>query len=87
MQNEHSRSRRWFLGLGAAWSAALVACQSKTAAPPPVEPKALGAAVSPYGSRSKFEKTARFFNKDTKVPLGTFCHRRLTAPFRLCCFE
>src|SRR5471030_2136696 len=69
MQNEHSRSRRWFLGLAAAWSAALVACQSKTAAPPPVEPKALGAAVSPYGSRSKFEKTGRYFNQNTKVPL------------------
>src|SRR5437868_1019892 len=64
MQNEHSRSRRWFLGLGAAWSAALVACRAK-----PTEPRALGAAVSPYGSRSKFEKTSRFFNENTKVPL------------------
>ena len=69
MQNEHSRSRRWFLGLGAAWSAALVACQSKTTSLPAAEPRALGAAVSPYGSRSKFEKTARFFNQNTKVPL------------------
>ena len=69
MQNEHSRSRRWFLGLGAAWSAALVACQSKTSAPPAAVPRALGAEVSPYGSRSKFETTSRFFNKDTKVPL------------------
>jgi sulfane dehydrogenase subunit SoxC len=66
MQN--GRSRRWFLGLGAAWSAALVACRSNTAGPA-AEPRALGAAVSPYGSRSKFEKTARFFNQNTKVPL------------------
>ena len=63
------RSRRAFLALGAAWSAALVACRSKSAAPAAVEPRALGAAVSPYGSRSKFEKTARFFNQNTKVPL------------------
>ncbi|MBI3401489.1 MAG: molybdopterin-dependent oxidoreductase [Acidobacteria bacterium] len=28
-----------------------------------------GAAVSPYGSRSKYEKTARFFNQNTKVRL------------------
>src|SRR6478672_11747107 len=65
----HSRSRRTFLALGAAWSAAIVACRSKTAAPAAAEPRALGAAVSPYGSRSKFEKTSRFFNQNTKVPL------------------
>jgi sulfane dehydrogenase subunit SoxC len=64
----HSRSRRWFLGLGATWSAAVVACRPKSGAPPP-EPRALGAAVSPYGSRSRFEKTARYFNQNTKVPL------------------
>src|SRR5476651_1830807 len=69
MQNDRSRSRRWFLGLGAAWSAALVACRGKADAPAAAEPRALGAAVSPYGSRSKFEKTARFFNQNTKVPL------------------
>lgn len=68
MQNDPSRSRRWFLGLGAAWSAALVACRSKTVAPA-AEPRALGAAVSPYGSRSRFEKAVRFFNQNTKVPL------------------
>jgi len=28
-----------------------------------------GAAVSPYGSRSRFEKAARYFNQNTKVPL------------------
>src|SRR5712691_5129514 len=67
--NEPSRSRRWFLGLGAAWSAALVACKSTLEAPPPAERKAVGAAVSPYGSRSKFEKTTRYFNQNTKVPL------------------
>ena len=61
------RSRRWFLGLGAMWSAALVACRAKPDAPP--EPRQLGAAVSPYGSRSKYETTQRFFNQNTKVPL------------------
>jgi len=70
MEKEHTRSRRWFLGLGAAWSAALVACRAKSdATTAAAEPKALGATVSPYGSRSKFEKTARFFNQNTKVPL------------------
>ena len=63
-----TRSRRWFLRLGAAWSAALVACRSKTA-PPAAEPHALGAAVSPYGSRSRFERAARHVNTNTKVPL------------------
>src|SRR4026209_2504720 len=64
----HNRSRRRFLGLGAAWSAVLVACRPRTAAPV-AEPRALGAAVSSYGSRSPFEKTSRFFNQNTKVPL------------------
>jgi sulfane dehydrogenase subunit SoxC len=63
------RSRRWFLRLGTLWSAALVACRSRSAGPPAPEPGALGAAVSPYGSRSHFEKTARYFNQNTKVPL------------------
>jgi len=63
-----SRSRRWFLGLGTAWSAALVACRSKSA-PPAAEPRALGVAVSPYGSRSRFERAARYVNTNTKVPL------------------
>jgi len=63
-----TRSRRWFLRLGAALSAALVAGRSKTAPPSP-EPHALGAAVSPYGSRSRFEKAARQVNTNTKVPL------------------
>ena len=68
MSNDSSRSRRWFLGLGAAWSAAVVACRSRVAAPAP-EPSALGAAVSPYGSRSRFEKAVRHVNQNTKVPL------------------
>ena len=33
------------------------------------EPSALGAPVSAYGSRARFEKTSRFFNQNTKVPL------------------
>jgi len=65
----HNRSRRWFLGFGAAWSAAVVACRGKAGDAPPAEPRALGAAVSPYGSRSRFEKTSRYFNQNTKVPL------------------
>ena len=60
------RSRRWFLRASALWSSALVACRGKGEVP---EPRALGAAVSPYGSRSRFEKTTRFFNQNTKVPL------------------
>jgi sulfane dehydrogenase subunit SoxC len=62
------RSRRWFLSLGAAWSAVLAACTTKNNAPP-AEPRALGAPVSPYGARSKFETSSRYFNQNTKVPL------------------
>jgi len=62
------RSRRWFLRLGAAWSAALVACRPKSA-PPGGEPRALGAAVSQYGSRSRFEKATRRLFTNTRVPL------------------
>lgn len=71
MQPDHTRgarSRRWFLRFSTAWSAALVACRSKSAAPPP-EPRALGAPVSGYGARSRFEKSARHVNVNTKVPL------------------
>jgi sulfane dehydrogenase subunit SoxC len=63
------RSRRWFLRLSALWSAATVACRSNTAAPGAAEPRTLGAPVSAYGTRSRFEKATRFFNRDTKVPL------------------
>jgi sulfane dehydrogenase subunit SoxC len=68
MYNDSTRSRRWFLGLGAAWSAAVVACRSRGGVPAP-EPSALGSAVSPYGSRSRFEKAVRHVNQNTKVPL------------------
>jgi sulfane dehydrogenase subunit SoxC len=61
------RSRRWFLKLSAAWSSALVACNSKS--PTQAEPRALGAPVSGYGSRSRFENAARSFIQNTKVPL------------------
>ena len=63
------RSRRWFLRAGALWSSAVVACRGKGDAQAPAEPRALGAAVSPYGARSHFEKTSRYFNQNTKVPL------------------
>src|SRR6478672_9609720 len=61
------RSRRWFLQLSAAWTSALVACNSKSRTS--AEPRALGAPVSGYGSRSRFENAARAFNENTKVPL------------------
>jgi sulfane dehydrogenase subunit SoxC len=62
-----TRSRRWFLRLGALWTTAAVACRAKS--PSSSEPSALGATVSPYGSRSRFEKIARHINTNTKVPL------------------
>jgi sulfane dehydrogenase subunit SoxC len=62
-------SRRWFLRLSAAWSAALVACRSGSGGPAATEPRTIGAPVSGYGARSRFEKTMRFFNRDTRVPL------------------
>src|SRR5690349_9286516 len=58
--------RRWFLSAGGAAAAALAACRSKSAAPP-VEPRALGAGISPYGSRSHFEHSSRFF-RPTPIP-------------------
>ena len=61
-------SRRWFLGLGAGLERRLRRVPSETRCPPPSHAQ-LGAAVSPYGSRSKFEKTTRFFTQNTKVPL------------------
>jgi sulfane dehydrogenase subunit SoxC len=61
-----NRTRRWFLGVGGALSAALAACRSKPAEAP-IEPRALGAGISPYGSRSRFVKSSRFF-KPTTIP-------------------
>ena len=63
------RSRRWFLRAGALWSSALVACRGRGGSSAAAEPRALGAAVSPYGSRSRFERATRYFNQNTKVPL------------------
>jgi sulfane dehydrogenase subunit SoxC len=68
MHSDQHRSRRWFLGVGAMWSAAAVACRKTPVAPAP-EPSALGAPVSPYGSRSRFETAVRHVNQNTKVPL------------------
>ena len=62
------KRRRWFLRLGAAWGAALAACTSRDSGPP-AEPRALGAPVSGYGARARFENASRFFNQNTKVPL------------------
>jgi sulfane dehydrogenase subunit SoxC len=58
------RSRRWFLGVGGALSAALAACRSKAPAP---LPSLLGRGVSRYGERSRFEKATRFF-RPTTIP-------------------
>src|SRR5437762_8932587 len=60
-----SRSRRWFLGVGGSIAAAIAACTSKQ--PLPAEPRALGAPISTYGSRSRFEKATRFF-RPTTIP-------------------
>ena len=62
------RSRRWFLRASAVWSSAVLACRGKsdTAAPPP---RTVGGQVSAYGSRSHFEKAARYVDVNTKVPL------------------
>src|SRR2546421_12653369 len=67
-------SRRRFLSrffsLGAAWSAAVVACRSKYRPDPDaLEPRGLGAPVSEYGARSTFEKAKRFVQQDRQVPL------------------
>ena len=61
-----SRTRRWFLAAGGAVTATVAACRSKGPAAP-VEPRALGAGISPYGSRSHFEKSSRFF-RPTTIP-------------------
>jgi len=63
------RSRRWFLRAGALWSSVLVACRGKTDTAATAEPRALGATVSPYGSRSRFETAARDVVTNTKTPL------------------
>jgi len=72
------QSRRWFLGLSAAFGGALAACRSNQALP--VEPRALGAPVGPYGSRSRFERAIRFFSRSavpeetaSKTPLRETC--------------
>jgi len=75
MQPERSgagqRSRRWFLGFGAAWSAALAACRSKPADHAAAYPdaRAPGAPIRAYGERSTFEHSHRLIRTDTRVPL------------------
>jgi len=75
MQPERSgagrRSRRWFLGLGAAWSAALAACRNKPASDAASFPDARvpGAPIRAYGDRSPFEHSKRLVRTDTRVPL------------------
>jgi len=54
--------------VSAAWGAAIAACTSRDSGPP-AEPRALGAPVSGYGARARFENASRFFNQNTKVPL------------------
>jgi sulfane dehydrogenase subunit SoxC len=75
-----THSRRWFLGLGSVFSAALVACRKAAPAPaaastptgastPALEPSALGSPVSGYGARSHFETLQRFFRQTVVPPL------------------
>jgi sulfane dehydrogenase subunit SoxC len=66
--SERSRSRRWFLRLGAMWSAALVACRRQPGAKS-TEPRALGAPIREYGSRSRFESAKRFVQQERQAPL------------------
>ena len=61
-----SRSRRWFLRLGAAFGAALAACRSKSPASGEA-PSLLGAGTRPYGDRSPFEHSVRFLDQ-TRTP-------------------
>jgi sulfane dehydrogenase subunit SoxC len=68
--DDRSRSRRWFLRLGAAWSAALVACRRQPGGQSAAgEPRALGAPIREYGSRSKFESAKRFVQQERQAPL------------------
>jgi sulfane dehydrogenase subunit SoxC len=53
-----SRSRRWFLRAAALFGGSLAALKSTTSAAADL-PNRLGAAVSAYGSRSRFEKSMR----------------------------
>lgn len=76
---QRNRSRRAFLrllGLGAtagsAASAFFLGCKAKITGGSATEPTAagsLGRTVSPYGSRSRFERSTRFFNQNTRAPL------------------
>ena len=69
MQPDRSRSRRWFLGLGAAWSAAVVACRSEDRGTAPPS-RARSARPSARTDRDRSSKRpSRFFNQNTKVPL------------------
>src|SRR5262249_21041967 len=62
--------RRFLTSLGAAWSAAIVACRSKwSGSSETLAPRSLGAPVSEYGARSTFEKAKRFIQQDRQVPL------------------
>ncbi len=58
-------SRRWFLGFGATLASALAACRGQSSAP--LEPRALGTPIRPYGARSRFENATRFF-RPTTIP-------------------
>lgn len=57
------RSRRWFLGLGAALGSIIAAC--RPGPPDDAGQSLLGAPVSEYGPRSSFEKAVRIFRRST----------------------
>jgi len=47
----------------------VLACRGKSERVAPPEPRAVGAPVTAYGSRSRFERASRFVDVNTKVPL------------------
>jgi len=76
--SSRGRSRRVFLQLSAAASAALVACRSKGT--PAVEPSALGQPIRAYGARSRFETAKRLFRR-TDHPEASSSFTPLAATF------
>src|SRR5690606_24012101 len=68
-KEDQRSSRRAFMALTAAIGGGLAACETATEAPVAVEggPRGLGATISPYSERSKYETSTRFMPA-TKTP-------------------
>jgi sulfane dehydrogenase subunit SoxC len=73
-----ARSRRWFLRAGASAAAAFTALHARAASAQ--LPTVLGAPVSGYGSRSRFEKALRFFGSP-RTPQATVSFTPLADTF------